>query len=118
MTFPRAFLAFGLVVSILAASPSAQQKPAPQQPTAAQSPAAPAAKVPAQPREIPRENLLKAWKGGFDVMLERRLVRVPAAPSRTFFFNELGRERGCADDIVRAIEQQLNPTGSEDYTCG
>jgi membrane-bound lytic murein transglycosylase MltF len=62
------------------------------------------------PREIPRENLLKPWKGDFDAMLERRLVRVLAAPSRTFFFNELGRERGYAADIVRAIEKQLNTT--------
>jgi ABC-type amino acid transport substrate-binding protein len=43
-------------------------------------------------------------------MLEKRLVRVLATPSRTFFFNELGRERGYAADIVRAIEKQLNTT--------
>ena len=113
MILPRTFLAFGLVVLILAASPSAQQKPAPQPPPAkpaVQAPASAAANAPAQPREIPREILLKPWKGDFDAMLERRLVRVLATPSRTFFFNELGRERGYAADIVRAIEKQLNTT--------
>ena len=63
-----------------------------------------------EPREIPFANTLKPWKGDFDGMLALRRVRVLAAPSRTFFFNELGRERGYAADIVRAIEKQLNTT--------
>ena len=62
------------------------------------------------PRAIPHEQVLKPWKGDFDGMLEKRRVRVLAVPSRTFFFNELGRERGYAVDIVRAIEKQLNTT--------
>jgi membrane-bound lytic murein transglycosylase MltF len=86
-----------LVVVALAAMPSLLA----QQPQKTPTP---------EPREIPRELLLKPWKGDFDAMLERRVVRVLAAPSRTFFFNELGRERGYAADIVRAIEKQLNTT--------
>jgi membrane-bound lytic murein transglycosylase MltF len=62
------------------------------------------------PRAIPHAQVLKPSKGDFDAMLERRLVRVLAAPSRTYFFNELGRERGYAVDVVRAIEKQLNTT--------
>jgi hypothetical protein len=53
---------------------------------------------------------MKPRKGDFDGMLEMRRVRVLAAPSRTFCFNELGRERGYAADIVRAIEKQLDTT--------
>ena len=37
-------------------------------------------------------------------------VRVLAPYSRTFYFNELGRERGYAADLVRAIEKYLNTT--------
>jgi membrane-bound lytic murein transglycosylase MltF len=107
MISPRFPLVPALVVMALAASVSARQAPPPK--PAAQAPPAAAAKPPA-PREIPRENILKPWKGDFDGMLELRRVRVLAAPSRTFFFNELGRERGYAADIVRAIEKQLNTT--------
>ena len=80
--------------------PTAQQPPAPN-PAAAQQPSA-------APRALPTENLLKPWKGDFDAMVERRLVRVLAPYSRTFYFNELGRERGYAADLVRVVEKYLN----------
>jgi membrane-bound lytic murein transglycosylase MltF len=70
-------------------------------PAAAQQP-------PAQPRAIPTDLALKAVKGDFDVMLERRRVRVLAPYSRTFFFNEMGRERGYSADLVRVVEKYLN----------
>ena len=44
------------------------------------------------------------WHGG------RRVVRVLAPYSRTFYFNELGRERGYAADLVRVVEADLNKT--------
>jgi membrane-bound lytic murein transglycosylase MltF len=70
-------------------------------PAAAQQP-------PAQPRAIPTDLALKPVKGDFDVMLERRRVRVLAPYSRTFFFNEMGRERGYSADLVRVVEKYLN----------
>jgi membrane-bound lytic murein transglycosylase MltF len=63
---------------------------------------------PAQPRAIPTDLALKPVKGDFDVMLERRRVRVLAPYSRTFFFNEMGRERGYSADLVRVVEKYLN----------
>jgi ABC-type amino acid transport substrate-binding protein len=65
---------------------------------------------PAQPRAIPTDLVLKPVKGDFDVMLERRRVRVLAPYSRTFFFNEMGRERGYSADLVRVVEKYLNTT--------
>jgi membrane-bound lytic murein transglycosylase MltF len=37
-------------------------------------------------------------------------VRVLAPYSRTFFFNEMGRERGYSADLVRVVEKYLNDT--------
>jgi membrane-bound lytic murein transglycosylase MltF len=112
MTSARAVAAVGVAILILAASPSAQQKPAPQQPAAGQAPAPaaakPASQAPAQPRALSTDPLLKPWTGDFDGMLERRRVRVLAPYSRTFFFNELGRERGYAADLVRLFEKYMN----------
>jgi len=113
----RALAAFGSVVLILAASLAAQQTAAPPQPPAAkaQAPAPqPAAKAPgpanaaAQPRGLSVDPLTKPWTGDFDSMLERRRVRVLAPYSRTFFFNELGRERGYGADLVRLFEKYMN----------
>ena len=74
--------------------PSAQRAPAPQ--------------PPAPQRALPTDLVLKPWTGDFDGMVERRLVRVLAPYSRTFFFNEMGRERGYAVDLVRVVDQFLN----------
>jgi membrane-bound lytic murein transglycosylase MltF len=91
-------IAFVFLAAI--AWPRAQQATAP--------PAAP--QVASQQRELPTDNILKPRTGDFDTMLERRTVRVLAPYSRTFYFNELGRERGYAADLVRAIEKYLNTT--------
>jgi ABC-type amino acid transport substrate-binding protein len=65
---------------------------------------------PAQPRAMSTDVVLKPRTGDFDTMLERRSVRVLAPYSRTFFFNDMGRERGYAADLVRVVEKYLNTT--------
>lgn len=67
----------------------------PQQP-------APAAK----PRQLNLE--LKPWKGDFDQMLERRLIRVLVPYSRTLYFVDKGRERGVTAELMREFEAHLN----------
>lgn len=49
-----------------------------------------------------------ARKGDFDMMLENRVIRVLAPPSRTFYFVDKGRERGFAADLVRDFEKWVN----------
>lgn len=51
---------------------------------------------------------LKAWKGDFDGMLERRLVRIYVPYSRTLYFIDKGRERGIAADLLRSFERWVN----------
>jgi len=97
----RDWAIIAVVFVVAVAWPSAQQAPARQQPPAAQQ-------TPATQRALPTDAYLKPWKGDFDAMLEKRLVRVLAPYSRTFYFNELGRERGYAADLVRVVEKYLN----------
>jgi membrane-bound lytic murein transglycosylase MltF len=63
-----------------------------------------AASVPA--RSLPTE--ARVWKGDFDAMLERRLIRVLMPYSRTLYYNDRGRERGVGAETARAFEQYVN----------
>ena len=51
---------------------------------------------------------LEPWKGDFDLMLERRVVRVLVPYSRTLYFNDKGAQRGLAADSLRDFEIYLN----------
>jgi membrane-bound lytic murein transglycosylase MltF len=46
--------------------------------------------------------------GDFDMMFERRIIRVLIPYSRTLFFNDKGMERGITAEIVREFERFLN----------
>ena len=50
----------------------------------------------------------KQWKGDFDGMLDRRVVRVLVPYSRTFYYNDKGRERGITAEFVRDFERYVN----------
>ena len=60
----------------------------------------------AKPRQLSTEN--KPWKGDFDAMLERRMIRVFVPYSRSLYFNDKGAERGLAVELVRDFEKFLN----------
>ena len=69
--------------------------------------AEPAASAPAtKQRALPTET--REWKGDFDAMLKRRVIRVLVPYSRTLYYNDKGRERGISAEGVRAFEQYLN----------
>ena len=72
--------------------------------TPAKPPPAPVAKPAA--RQLTTQT--KTWTGDFDVMLERRVIRVLAPYSRSLYFNDKGRERGVVADLVRDFERYLN----------
>jgi membrane-bound lytic murein transglycosylase MltF len=86
------------IVAFLAAAAAAQ--PAAKAPTAKVPPAAQA------PRKLAIVN--KPWLGDFDKLLERRMLRVYAPYSRSLYFNDRGRERGLAVELVRDWERFLN----------
>ncbi len=53
---------------------------------------------------------IKSWRGDFDAMVERRVIRVLVPFSRTLYFNDRGHERGLAADFVRDFEKFVNKT--------
>jgi membrane-bound lytic murein transglycosylase MltF len=57
-------------------------------------------------RALPTET--KPWKGDFDGMVDRRVIRVLVPYSRTLCYNDKGRERGVTADSVRDFEQYIN----------
>ena len=57
-------------------------------------------------RALPTET--KEWKGDFDGMIERRVVRMLVPYSRTLYFNDKGRERGITADFARDFERYIN----------
>jgi membrane-bound lytic murein transglycosylase MltF len=67
---------------------------------------APATAAAAKPRQLTINN--KVWTGDFDKMLARRMIRVYAPFSRSLYFNDNGRERGIAVELVRDWERYLN----------
>lgn len=72
-------------------------------PAAAQTPSLTATP---KPRKLAIAN--KPWTGDFDRMLERRMIRVYAPFSRSLYFNDKGRERGLAVELVRDWERYIN----------
>ena len=50
----------------------------------------------------------KPFKGDFDQMLERRMIRVYAPYSRSLYFIDKGRERGLGAELVRDFERWVN----------
>ena len=59
------------------------------------------------PRALPTQ-LGGEWKGDFDGMVERRVIRVLVPYSRTLYFSDKGRERGISADFVRDFERYVN----------
>ena len=76
-------------------------------PAAGQSGDAPPAKKPKPPataldvRPVP-------WRGDFDQMLERRVIRVVVPYSRSLFYNDRGMQRGLTADALEEFERWLN----------
>jgi membrane-bound lytic murein transglycosylase MltF len=79
----------------------------------------PAASAPAKPGDSSAKRArqlslaFKPWKGDFDGMLERRVIRVYVPYSRTVYFVDKGRERGTAADLIRRFERWLNKKHSK-----
>jgi membrane-bound lytic murein transglycosylase MltF len=61
------------------------------------------------PRAVKSDHLkIEARVGDFDMMMERRTIRVLVPYSRTLYFSDKGRERGITAETVRDFEEFLN----------
>jgi membrane-bound lytic murein transglycosylase MltF len=52
--------------------------------------------------------LMRPWKGDFDGMQERGLLRALVVYSRTFYFVDRGAEHGMSYDALKAFEAEVN----------
>jgi membrane-bound lytic murein transglycosylase MltF len=96
-----------LVLAILGLLPSLgahAQTPAAKPP--AQASPSPVAAVSGEARDL--DVSTRPWKGDFDAMLERRVIRIYAPYSRSLYFIDKGRERGIAADLIREFERWVN----------
>ena len=82
------------LLSLLAAVPAFAQAPK-------------AANAPREDLTIDPETITQSWKGDLDQMVERRIVRVLVVPSKTFYFNDKGTQRGITYDAFQLVEREL-----------
>jgi membrane-bound lytic murein transglycosylase MltF len=113
MRWSGAIIAIGGAVVVAANTGPAHPADAVTPPTAAApstsagpTPPPPPGNVAAAP---PRQLTLarKPWKGDFDQMVERRLIRVLVPYSRTLYYTDKGRERGITAELVREWERYI-----------
>ena len=50
----------------------------------------------------------RPWKGDFDAMVKRRIIRVLVPFSKTFYYVERGRPRGITYDVFTAFDAEVN----------
>ena len=55
-----------------------------------------------------QEALLQPFKGDWDEIKQRRVLRALVVYSRTFFFVDRGRPRGATYEILKAFEDEIN----------
>jgi membrane-bound lytic murein transglycosylase MltF len=91
----RAKPVFGLTAALFAITLTCAAPVHAQEQRAAQS-----------PRQLSLENV--PWRGDFNAMLERRIIRVLVPYSRTLYFVDKGQERGLTADLARDFEEYLN----------
>ena len=51
---------------------------------------------------------MKPWKGDFDEMVKRRMIRVLVTYNRILYFTDKYRERGITYDAMKIFEGELN----------
>ena len=66
-----------------------------------------AAKTPREDLTIDPKAIMQPWKGDLDEMVTRRIVRVLVVPSKTFYFNDRGTQRGVTYDAFQLVEREL-----------
>jgi membrane-bound lytic murein transglycosylase MltF len=95
----RQLVILGAVAALAVAAIFVAMRKAPE-------PAPEQAPVAAHSRQLSLE--VNVWKGDFDQMLERRVIRVLVPYSRTLYFVDKGHERGLTASLVRDFERYVN----------
>ena len=67
-----------------------------------------AAKAAREDLTLDLAHVMAPWTGDLDQMVQRHIVRVLVVPSKTFYFQDGGRQRGVTYEMFRLIEDQLD----------
>ena len=59
-------------------------------------------------QELKLAPAVKTFKGDYDEMVRRRVIRVLTVSSKTFFFIDRGTPRGLVHETMRAFEEDIN----------
>jgi len=57
---------------------------------------------------IDPSTITRPWTGDLDQMVERRIVRVLVVPSKTFYFNDKGTQRGITYETFQLLDTELH----------
>jgi membrane-bound lytic murein transglycosylase MltF len=66
------------------------------------------AKTDQRDKTLLKNALNKKWTDDLDGMVKRRIIRVLVPYSKTFYFNDRGKQQGLAYDTFRLFEEDLN----------
>jgi len=61
-----------------------------------------------QQRNVARERIISKWTGDLDGMIQRRVIRILTAYSKTQYFIDQGTPRGLVSDMASMFEEDLN----------
>jgi membrane-bound lytic murein transglycosylase MltF len=100
-----AFLPGLAIIVSLTSAPAFGQA---SKPPATPAKAAPAAKAPPAKHTLDTQLVSKPWKGDFDGMVKRRMVRILVPYSKTLYFIDKGLQRGTAYEAGVKLEEVLN----------
>ena len=88
----------------------------------AQTPTKPPAQAPAKPSAAPafelRGTLDKKWTGDLDGMIKRRLIRILAPYSKTFYFVDRGVQRGIVYEVSQILAESQRRSGQAGQVVG
>lgn len=62
----------------------------------------------ARGEDAPVPGIAESWKGDFDGMVERRVIRALVVYSKMMFFLDAGRQRGVSHDMLTEFEKFIN----------
>jgi membrane-bound lytic murein transglycosylase MltF len=57
---------------------------------------------------IDSSTITRPWTGDLDQMVERRIIRVLVVPSKTFYFNDKGTQRGITYETFQLVDSELH----------
>ena len=80
------------------------------------TPPSPAAANPREALSIDTETITQPWTGDLDGMIERRIIRVLVVPSKMYYFNDRGAQRGVNHDTFQLVEKELQKQISRNKT--